>query len=555
MTNERREELELLLFDWEAGTLDDAGVERVRQILRSDESARTYFLQQQTLSAALKMEAESHLGVPPSSENQQSVANLPRVGETISTISLPRYSAQKLRWIAAFAAAILICIQAGRILYLERAGSIQSATVADGDAAEEATSHGVALVTQLVDIKWDERQTPLEIGDAVAPGRFAIESGYAQVEFFCGATVIVEGPAELDLKSATRASVRSGRLRAQVPPAARGFSLEVDDLTVVDLGTEFGLSVSAEGANVQVFDGEVELQQTSNENRLLTAGQSVIRSPEGTYTRTAATPDSFLNIATLESRAQKQQNQRYKHWQAWSRELRSDPRLIVYYAFDQSDEWQRRLSSSLEPANTELDGAIVGANQVSGRWPAKRGLEFKRPGDRVRVQIPGQFGSLTLTAWAKIDSLDRRFNSLFLTDNYNAGEPHWQILETGQLYFSVKPTDAGAPGPRDYKALSPSFWKLSLSGRWIHLAVVYNMESRTITHFVNGNVLSEDIVPPQQVVPTQIGAASIGNWSSPTMSDAGFAVRNLNGSIDEFAMYAAALSADEIRAAFENGKP
>jgi hypothetical protein len=142
-----------------------------------------------------------------------------------------------------------------------------SSLSSDRDESKEATSQGVALITRLVDVNWAEGQSPLEVGDALSPGRFEIVSGYAQLEFFCGATVILEGPAELDLQSPLLARVRRGTLRAQVPPAARGFSLEVDDMTVVDLGTEFGLSVTDEGANVQVFDGEVELQQPSTNKR------------------------------------------------------------------------------------------------------------------------------------------------------------------------------------------------------------------------------------------------------------------------------------------------
>ena len=113
----------------------------------------------------------------------------------------------------------------------------------------------------------------LDPGDALTPGLFAIESGYAQIEFFCGATVVVQGPAELDLVSATLARVRSGRLRAHVPPAARGFTLEADDVTVVDLGTEFGFAVDGGKSEVHVFDGEVELHRQGQVDHL-NAGQS-----------------------------------------------------------------------------------------------------------------------------------------------------------------------------------------------------------------------------------------------------------------------------------------
>ncbi len=547
------EELESLLFDWESGALDEQGVERIREILRGDADARSHFVRMQMITAAMQLETAAGLAPPRSDDVGHPVTPSPRQPFTLSRTSF---------WVVS-ALSLLVCFLAGWIVYsqfsYDSAGPAQLAGTNDPnqrDASKEATAHGIALVTRLVDVAWDVNQPALEVGDALAPGRFAIRAGHAQVEFFCGATVIVEGPAELELESATLARVHSGRLRAHVPPAARGFALEVDDLKVVDLGTEFGLSVSPDGANVQVFDGEVELHRASDETRRLSAGQAVIRTAEDAYQDSQLTPQSFVDIADLESLARKQQSVRYERWKAWSDEARRDPRLIAYYAFDQPGDWERRLACSAEPTNRELDGAIVGAREVEGRWEAKRALEFKRPADRVRVQIPGEYNSLTLACWVKIDSLDRWYNSLFLTDGYDKGEPHWQILDTGQIYFSVRPVDRTEEGPRDFKALSPSFWQPSMNGKWLHLAVTYDAEARTITHYTNGNVLSRHIVPDEQMPSaTRIGAASIGNWATPTMPDAEFAIRNLNGSIDEMAIFAAALTADEIKEMYENGKP
>lgn len=556
------DELERLLFDWELDSLDSEGIERVREILRSDSGAREFFLQQQTLNAALRLEGQTGLSGPshtvdsPASPHATPTLNST---QTISPLPSSKTEARSRNWgWLAAAAVMLIAALAGRIAYLEWHDE-SSNSVVDSDPAlidpAEEVSHGVAIITQLVDVEWTNPLSPREVGDSLSPGEFAIQSGFAQVEFLCGATVIVEGPAQLDLKSATLAKVMSGRLRAQVPPAARGFALEVDDMKVVDLGTEFGLSVSNTGANVQVFDGEVELQEQSKAKRLMVAGESLVMTSAGQYEPADITPKQFVDIAELTARAQGQQDQRYLRWQEWSSNLRSDDRLIAYYAFDQAGNWQRKLNSSLEPARKELDGAIVGANRVPGRWDAKSGLEFRRPGDRVRVQIPGEFESLTFSCWVKIDSLDRRFSSLFLTDHYDAGEPHWQILHTGQLYFSVRPGLLNQTPIRDFKALSPPFWNSSLSGRWIHLASVYSVEEKLITHYLNGNLLSEHQVPPQKVVPTQIGIASIGNWASPTQADAGFAIRNLNGSMDELVIFCVALTETQVRKIYEIGKP
>lgn len=555
------DELDSLLFDWEEGTLDDGGVQRLRQILLGDETARAYYLQHQAIGAALQLNDAGHSIMGSAEDSVIASPNTPATSSvattTIHDTRERRYSAKRL---LALAATVLVCSLTARLLYLEftatgagRSGPMAATQRVPGD---EATSQGVALLTRLVDIEWSADQEMLDVGDAVDAGRFAIDSGFAQVEFFCGATVILEGPAELELKSPTLARVVRGRLRAQVPPAARGFSLEVDDMKVVDLGTEFGLSITDAGADVQVFDGEVELHRPERSVRKLTAGNAVSRDAAGQLVDAKVTPESFLDIATLESHARGQQSARYERWNRSSQAMRRDPRLIAYYAFDQSEGWKRRLLSSLTPDNDELDGAIVGAKRVPGRWAKKSGLEFRKPGDRVRVHIPGEFGSLSFACWTRIDSLDRWFNSLFLTDNYNVGEPHWQILDSGQMYFSVRPVEGTQDGPKDFKVLSPPFWNPSLSGKWLHLATTFDVESGVATHYLNGQPIHRESIPLSQLpTSTRIGTASIGNWSIPTRTDAPFAVRNLNGSIDEFAIFSVALGEEEIRAMFENGRP
>ena len=73
--------------------------------------------------------------------------------------------------------------------------------------------------------------------------------------------VVIEGPATLAIETARRAHLAIGRLVAHVPAAARGFTVASPSVTVVDLGTEFGLDVDAAGTSeVQVFQGKVELR-------------------------------------------------------------------------------------------------------------------------------------------------------------------------------------------------------------------------------------------------------------------------------------------------------
>lgn len=569
-----RQEVEELLLEWEDGCLDETGRQRIRDLVKSSVEARQAYVQHQFLNVALNQTLSPSLSpafsdavrkaVPgpmfPDEDRQPGPASTVSPASTFSPVGTVspagRSSAWPVRWLVI--SAVLLLSVTARLVYVEWSAdrTIPGAVPVTGraDVAEDK-AYGVAQVTQLIDGELRSGQSELRPGDAIPPGQISLSGGITQIEFFCGATVIVEGPARMDLKSPLLAEVLQGRLRAQVPPAARGFSLKVKDLQVVDLGTEFALAVSDQSTDVQVFDGEVELHSEHQDLTRLTAGQGVSIDREGAATSAAIKPDQFVNIEQMQSRVRHQNAARFEQWERWSEGIRSDPRLLLYYSFQNQDAG-RRLPDVRQSADGELDGAIVGANRVNGRWSGKRALDFKRPGDRVRLQVPGEFQSLTFAAWVRIDSLDKPFNSLFLTDNYNRGEPHWQILGDGRMYFSVRPSEQGQPGPRDHKVLSKPFWKPSMSGQWIHLATTFDVTTARATHFLNGRAIHSEVIPADRLVrTTRIGPASLGNWSLPTLPNAEFAIRNLNGSMDEFLLFSAALSPEEIHDIYENGRP
>lgn len=163
-----------------------------------------------------------------------------------------------------------------------------------------------------------------------------------------------------------------------------------------------------------------------------------------------------------------------------------------------------------------------------------------------------------MLCWVKINSLDRWYNSLFLTDGHEDGEPHWQIMDDGRIFFSIK-----VPKTDNEKSIvqpvfySPPVWEPALSGRWIMLAVTYDTEARQVTHYFNGQPVGKSTLSDVSRVPfIRIGHASIGNWNEPVYrQDPEFVLRNLNGSMDEIAVYSSSLSAEEILDWYEVGKP
>ncbi len=179
MTSERFDELESLLLDWEEGTLDEAGVERLREILRTDQDSRAHYVRLQMMTAAMSLDGQAGVDAFPADKEAGGwFEQVPQRIRTITAASLARRG----RWMLV-AATLLIGVLAGRLVQLELAdrdpalnedGRPGSHLVArnERDESEEATSQGVALITRLVDVTWKAGQLPLEVGDALPPGPF-----------------------------------------------------------------------------------------------------------------------------------------------------------------------------------------------------------------------------------------------------------------------------------------------------------------------------------------------------------------------------------------------
>ncbi len=92
-------------------------------------------------------------------------------------------------------------------------------------------------------------------------------------------------------------------------------------------------------------------------------------------------------------------------------------------------------------------------------------------------------------------------------------------------------------------------------GRWHHLAVTYDNASGTARQYFDGKEVGREVSALHQPGrPVVFGPCELGNWGLPTEQHP-FPIRTLNGAIDEFAIYQAALSAAEIQTMFDQGKP
>ena len=250
----------------------------------------------------------------------------------------------------------------------------------------------------------------------------------------------------------------------------------------------------------------------------------------------------FVSADELDARDEKSSAARYDAWSAFRSEVMRDARLAVYFPFDGSEASSRKLINRRSPASEPMEGAVVGARRTEGRMPGKSALSFKSSGDRVRVDVPGEYQAITFAAWVKVDALDRTYNSLFLTDGFSAGNPHWQIDRTGRLILGIR--KKGTTGQDVF--YSPPILGPSKAGRWVHLASTFDTRSGEGAHYLNGVRIHVHDSGGATSAPIRIGLSELGNWGLPNSSDPQ-PIRNLNGAIDEFMLFTEALSPDEIR--------
>jgi hypothetical protein len=116
----------------------------------------------------------------------------------------------------------------------------------------------VATLVQSVDCVWDMPGKPGGNGARLAPGKLRLPKGIASIRFDGGPELIVEGPAEINLDSATGVTVLSGKVVIRTTDSDVPFDLRTPSSTLVDTGAECAVSVSPEAEEVHVFEGELQ---------------------------------------------------------------------------------------------------------------------------------------------------------------------------------------------------------------------------------------------------------------------------------------------------------
>lgn len=117
----------------------------------------------------------------------------------------------------------------------------------------------VAALLDAVDAKWE---SPMEAGARLYDSDtvYTLIEGFAKVRVDNGVVFYIDAPARFSFQSCDIMNLNHGRLTACVPSSAIGFTVETLNCRIIDMGTEFGVSVSDFGeTQVHLFRGKASL--------------------------------------------------------------------------------------------------------------------------------------------------------------------------------------------------------------------------------------------------------------------------------------------------------
>ncbi len=384
--------IEWLIERYLNGVLTEPERAELEQQLLSTPSARSAFWEQTQFHALIRRWGQESWGRQLAA---QAVAG--EVPEPKTVVDLPAASGWRLRWWQPVAAAAALLVLAAGGFWLAQRGTPE----ASGSAP------AVAVLKRSAGVQWTSRKDARSVGQLLAADWLRWRAGTVQIDFLSGASLIVAGPAEVRLEGENSAFLQRGEASVYVPPPARGFVLRGAALDVTDLGTAFGMSVASNRPpELHVFEGAVTFAIPGGPDapRRIEAGHAM-RIEASSAVEIPVREKDFPNLLELMRRATEEGRAHAAVWLNALSRLAGEPGALLCYSFENLPGWSRGVTNLAANAQAGSPGTVVSAGWIGGRWAGTRALEYRSSGDRLRFDVPGAHGALTLMAWARVDSL------------------------------------------------------------------------------------------------------------------------------------------------------
>ncbi|MCU0797705.1 MAG: FecR domain-containing protein [Akkermansiaceae bacterium] len=399
----------------------------------------------------------------------------------------------------------------------------------------------IGRVVRMETVEW-RGQAPQDF-ELEAGSRFQFLRGLVELELGGRGRMIVEGPADLEILGPLKSRLHEGRVTMRVEESGHGYQLETPRGKVVDLGTEFGVSVGEHRVETHVLEGAVEAYPAGGE-KLLLGKDDAVRFEERSVERIDADLGSFYTLLP----PQRAGLMRSVHWplETEGRDGSDAPEVRGYSASD----WE------MVPGAHEPGSRPVPVEGVFGK-----AMAFDGRGGYMASRFPGIGGDdpRTVCFWVKVPDDFRESEGFGIVSWGN-----FQVPDHGSVWqISVNPLAEDGPvgrirvGVHGGQIVGQTDLR---DGRWHHVAVVLYPASRAdigkhVLVYLDGQLeaLSRRSL---LALNTRTDEGNHGVWiarnvthdpQSPHPLHGGF----FRGAVDELSIFDAALSPEEIRSLME----
>lgn len=398
----------------------------------------------------------------------------------------------------------------------------------------------IAIITQIAATSVVDNH--LKIGDKLGSGSIELSEGYSELTLSNGVILVLEAPVKLTLQSENKVFVDSGKLVAKVPPNAIGFRIDTPSAEIIDLGTEFGVDVLANGdSQVHVLEGEVKARASKLQSyQHLKKDQALAFNHADDIEHIHSNPKEFRRV--LPGNSAERPN--YLHWSFDEKE--NNKFLALSNGFDNSEFYA--IDQSQKQTPIELLDGVYG-----------RAINFNGNGHWLETNFPGIGNNdpRTVSFWVKVPS-DFSTDNAYGIINWGLQENYasWQISpnpekNNGELgRIRIGTYNAQVVGHTDLR-----------DNQWHHIAVVlYGGETSDVsTHillYVDGK-LEKTQNKSIAKVNTQLDhpkskPLSLGRNIGYHPNAAHETQNYFKGSVDELFVFEAALSQEQIRRLMKN---
>jgi hypothetical protein len=448
-----REELRRLISGMCDNALSDAEFEQLKLQLSTDREALAYYVHYLGLHTSLAWTISAH----PVAQQQALAAPVeqPRPWRRIlKMVQRPKPFSMAM---ATLIMGLIITAMAIMAPPFYRALTVREPS--------DASENQVAYVTDLRQARWSTRQVPLQRHSQLQKGqRVELQSGFVVIQFGGGAKVALEGPCVFQPTDLMEGKLTAGKLSAQVPQRAIGFTVSTPTARIIDRGTEFGVKVAENKTEVVVLSGNVDVEAVSPSGS------------RGDVVRLTVGKTALVDGRRVVSSSVSEKTTRFVRCAEVGRSV--GMQLIAHFRMGEDDA-------------VEGDGVIAAASGVDSTHPDRRAVRSGAPRYISAVAAPGSsravaFGGGKGEHYAVPQCVTKKTDNFCISVWARAEDPArdgaivwngdigWGILQHGEN-FCAHLNGVGDFGEHKLQA-----------GRWYHLVLV--RESGFAAFYVDGKL-------------------------------------------------------------------